>query len=597
MRDKKTLLIVDDESVIALNEASLLKDWGYKVIVANTGAEGIKAALEQSIDLILMDIDLGDEEMDGPTAARMILEDQDIPVIFLSCRTEPEILERAEKVDSYGYVLKASSKDVLHASIKIAFKLHKAYTEEKRVSAALKESQKALRESEQKFRSLVENTNEWVWQVDTQGKYCYVSSNAEEITGYPLSEIYGKTPFEFMKPQEAQRVLGMFSKLAQNHEQIRNLEDTMIRKDGTPVIFETNATPLYDDAGALRGYFGTCRDITDRIKMEETIEESERQKNVILNSTSEMVAYYDLDFSVIWCNQAAAVTAGKYPEELIGLRCYEVWKGRSNPCPECPVVKARETKTPQEGEQQTPDGRSWLVRGYPVLDEFGTVTALVEFGQNITEQKKMEKNLHRSLQEKNSLMQELNHRVKNNLMQITSLINLKNAALGESVDLYDIIHQIDAIRIVHEKLYTTGDITHISIREYLHDLLSTVFASFVERPVEIIDKIEEHRIPTKTAIPIGLITNEIATNAIKYGFPGHESPRFTVAFRRDTVSGTQTLILSNTGAPFPEDIDFDNPATLGLRLISALAEQLDGTVELARKPHPLLTIRFPIEDN
>jgi two-component sensor histidine kinase len=206
----------------------------------------------------------------------------------------------------------------------------------------------------------------------------------------------------------------------------------------------------------------------------------------------------------------------------------------------------------------------------------------------------MEEQLRSALSEKDSLMAELNHRVKNNLAIISSLINLKNSALGESVDLSDIKHQIDAVRIVHDKLYKSSDVTYIEVRDYLQDLLWTVFSSFAAMTVEIVNRVKNIKMPTRKAVPVGLITNEIATNAIKYGFTGDEDARFTVELEEAPEGGEYVLILSNTGNPFPEDIDLDNPETLGLRLISALVTQLDGTIELQRKPNPRFTIRFPV---
>lgn len=201
--------------------------------------------------------------------------------------------------------------------------------------------------------------------------------------------------------------------------------------------------------------------------------------------------------------------------------------------------------------------------------------------------------LEKLVEEKEYLMKELNHRVKNNLTIITSLINLKNTALPDNIDLSDLIHQIDAIRIVHEQLYQTESVGAINIYEYLEDLLTSVF-SFHLTPVNISIDIEQRSLQTKRAITIGLIVNEIATNAIKHGFTSAAPPGFSISLKSDIPAQQYILVLSNSGSAFPEDIDLDNAETLGLRLISALVSQLNGTIELQRKPHPVFTIKFPI---
>jgi len=221
----------------------------------------------------------------------------------------------------------------------------------------------------------------------------------------------------------------------------------------------------------------------------------------------------------------------------------------------------------------------------------GDISGIEGFLFDITDRKKAE-------QEKTFLMNELNHRVKNNLLMVNSLVRLKETALEGTADLSDIRHQIDAIRIVHEKLYKTGEIIHINMRDYIQDLLTTIFSSFSTQTVTLNSQVENIYINTKDAVALGLIINEIATNAIKYGFSTEDDTgqkaEFNVRMMQDFDTDEYVLSLFNSGNPFPEDISIENSETLGLRLISILAHQLDGTVELQKAPQALYTIRFPI---
>lgn len=212
--------------------------------------------------------------------------------------------------------------------------------------------------------------------------------------------------------------------------------------------------------------------------------------------------------------------------------------------------------------------------------------------EDITERKETEERLLTVLGEKDFLLKELNHRVKNNLLMVNSLISLKETSLQGAVDLSDISRQIDAIRIVHEKLNQTEDIARLNAAEYIHDLLLSIF-SFSNKQIKIDETIESETVSTKLAVTLGLIINEIATNALKHGFPETEEGNFTVTFTEDPLANQYTLTLSNTGRPFPGEIDLDNPETLGMRLISALVGQLEGSIDLKREPHPVFTIRFP----
>lgn len=211
--------------------------------------------------------------------------------------------------------------------------------------------------------------------------------------------------------------------------------------------------------------------------------------------------------------------------------------------------------------------------------------------QDITARRRAEEELQHALQEKDFLMRELNHRIKNNLGMVSSLINLK--ASDTETDLSDIQHQIDAIGLIHEKLHQTESVTELSVREYIGELLSSVFSSFSEQQVRIENDIDDILVPTKSAMSLGLIVNEIATNAIKHGFTDADEPLFYVKMEEERKNSRYELTLSNTGKPFPGEIDLNNPQTLGLRLVSALTAQLGGTIELQRAPHPVFTIRFP----
>ena len=229
-----------------------------------------------------------------------------------------------------------------------------------------------------------------------------------------------------------------------------------------------------------------------------------------------------------------------------------------------------------------------------VHDSKGSPLGIRASNRDITEQKRLTTQLENTVQEKELLLKELNHRIKNNLAMVSSLIGLKSLSLHDTVDLTDIEHQIDAIRIVHEKLSQQESFTDISIKDYIQDLLASVFslaATSIQTGCECIDD----SIPTKKAVTIGLIINEIATNTVKYGIPAEEEAQFTLSFTKEESNNLNILSISNNGNAFPSDIKLDNPETLGLRLISILAEQLNGTIELEREPHPKFTIRFPAE--
>lgn len=224
--------------------------------------------------------------------------------------------------------------------------------------------------------------------------------------------------------------------------------------------------------------------------------------------------------------------------------------------------------------------------------------------QDVTESKLREDRLEQLNAQKEILIREINHRVKNNLAMVRSLIELKNAEIGADVDLSDLSSQIEAIRIVHEKLYQTEDVTRVEMRDYIQDLLKTIFGAYHGGSVRVVNEVEDCAFTSKHAVSVGLIINELATNAMKHGFVLQEEAIFSISLVSTTkrngttdqngTANTYTLTVANTGRPFPPDIDIRSGTTLGLRLVVALVEQIAGTIDLVRDPVPEFTIRFSV---
>lgn len=200
--------------------------------------------------------------------------------------------------------------------------------------------------------------------------------------------------------------------------------------------------------------------------------------------------------------------------------------------------------------------------------------------QNITKQKEAER-------EKEFLMRELNHRTKNNLNMVSSLISLKQMALENKIDLSDIANQIKTISLVHEKLYKTDNIEYINFSEYIQDLLLNVFEG---HGVSIINNMRNYSLDARKAVSLGLVVNEIATNALKYGFT--ENKEFSISMIKEDEF--YILKVTNNGNPFPEDKNLeDKMSTLGIQLIISLVAQVKGTIELVKNPTTFI-IKFPI---
>ena len=146
--------------------------------------------------------------------------------------------------------------------------------------------------------------------------------------------------------------------------------------------------------------------------------------------------------------------------------------------------------------------------------------------------------------------------------------------------------------LIHEKLYKSEDLHGINFKEYIEGLMNHLFSSYgVRSSVKLNLDIDDVSMNIDKAVPCGLIVNELVSNALKYAFPGEKKGELRVALKLG--EGNYSMIIGNNGDPFPEDVDFRNPKSLGLQLVSALIDQLKGTVELDRGSGTEFKITFP----
>ncbi len=196
------ILLVDDEAIIAMSESRMLEKHGYGVLAVYSGEAAVQKAAERAdIDLVLMDIDLG-SGMDGTEAAEIILKTRDIPVLFLSSHTEPEVVDKTEKITSYGYVVKNSGETVILASIKMAFKLHAAHRE-------LRKREEELGKSQWKQNFIFDNTPNAITVTEMETGIVVEANKGIEWTGWTKEDVLGKSPHmlqAWVHPDEGERI-------------------------------------------------------------------------------------------------------------------------------------------------------------------------------------------------------------------------------------------------------------------------------------------------------------------------------------------------------------------------------------------------------
>lgn len=219
--------------------------------------------------------------------------------------------------------------------------------------------------------------------------------------------------------------------------------------------------------------------------------------------------------------------------------------------------------------------------------------------RDVSETRLVERTLRSALEEKQVLLREVHHRVKNNLQVVSSLLNLQaRSAPDEEVSraFEECRHRIQSMALIHEQLYESEDFADVDFPEYIRQLAQRLFRSYNVHPgrVELHTEIGPVRLGINTAVPCGLILNELLSNSLKYAFPGAGGGAITI--RVEKMQDESVLMsLSDDGVGLPPEVGFWNTKTLGLRLVRLLVRQIDGEIELAGPPGAEFRIRFSLD--
>jgi two-component sensor histidine kinase len=216
--------------------------------------------------------------------------------------------------------------------------------------------------------------------------------------------------------------------------------------------------------------------------------------------------------------------------------------------------------------------------------------------EEISERKRAEAQIKASLKEKEVLLREIHHRVKNNLQIVSSLLNLQSSAVddqGTRVVFQESKDRIRSMALVHQQLYQSRDLARIDAVEYLHSLASNLFRSYGidTNLIRLRIEMDQLELGVDTAIPCGLLINELVSNALKHAFPDGRPGEVRIELRA-RENGELLLRLSDDGIGFPAELDYRRTTTLGLRLVNTLIEQLGGTIQLNAGPGTAFEVRF-----
>ncbi len=314
---EKTILLVENQAVVSLAIANILKDNGFKVFTAINGIEAINISKRNtSIDLILMAVDLG-KGTDGLNAAQTILQDHNLPIVFITNHLEKELIKRFNKISPYGYVFKNAGEAGVISSINMAFKLFETNQKLKTEVFKRESIEKNLLESEEKFKKVVGDTNALLLNVDRHGHIIYLNDAVALTLGYPKNKLIGSFYLKLVYPEDRKHVHSLFVKQINGLIKNSETEFRYLRKDGTFGWLSFLTNQIYEK-GKIVALNGVAQDITLRKQIEGELHKKEAHYRSIVENLN--LAYYEANTRGVftYCNVGFITSSGYSEKELLG---------------------------------------------------------------------------------------------------------------------------------------------------------------------------------------------------------------------------------------------------------------------------------------
>ena len=649
------ILIVDDDNKNLYLLEILLKSEGYEVVTATNGIEALEKLRASLFEGIISDILM--PVMDGFQLIRECKEDpslRQIPFIFYTATyTEKKDEEFGLSLGAIRYIIKPTEPDDLLMQIRDAFLDYKRlfidYTMQpvpdeetfnreytRRIGAKLNKKAQQLTDTEEKYRLLYENSMDAILisrpdgsiQVANPAACVMFQRTQEELLTGGRALIVDTTDPRLSAALEKRTRTGRFKG-----------ELMFIRKDGTRFSAEVSSTIFKDNSGQIRTSM-IIRDITSRKQAEEELknlyadlesrvkerthelseiniilQEEIQQRtyaekvnvetlsilDAIIESTKDGILVIDTAGSITkWNNQF--ITMWNIPESIEIQEKFSLFEYISgyvkNHEPFVSRFQGVYTNLSMEDADviELNDGRifEWYSKPQRIR---GDIVGRVFSFQDVTSRVRMEIQIEKSLKEKETLLKEIHHRVKNNMQVVSSLLFMQarktNDAEVKGI-LLESQNRIKSIALVHERMYQSEDLEQIDYNDYIRKITRHLFESYLVDPTHISLSIgsEIVYLPIDKAVPCSLVINELVTNAVKYAFPQGRKGSICIDFQRQ--KDRYVLVFRDDGIGMPQGLDKTHSDTIGLELIRGLVRQLNGTIELDRTAGAAYTITFPV---
>jgi two-component system, sensor histidine kinase PdtaS len=460
------------------------------------------------------------------------------------------------------------------------------------------------------MRTITDNAAEALFLMDSRRRISFVNPAAERMFGWRTDDLIGEIlhdklhyqhpdgqPFSIRDcPLGAVFVSG---------KTLREHEDVFFRRDGTAVDVQCSIAPIRTN-GRVDGAVLVVHDITDRKRAEEALRRSEDLFSAIFRQAIVGITQIDLSGRFLMVNDRFCEIVARPREEVLKLSTQDIAHAEDVLNNMTMLERARSTGEDYQLEKRyvRPDGSIvWVHNSVSVMRRMdGRPLHLVAVVRDITEQKRVEagmlqanRDLQSALTEREVLVKEVHHRVKNNLQVVVSLLRLQASRLRDAAGtdaLRESLNRVSAMSTIHELLYRSNTLADIDFAEVLRTLTGNLHDAYGLNEERISMVVEADPVPVSmdAAVPLALIANELISNAFKHGFPDGAEGEVRVGLRRE--GETVVLRIADTGPGF---VPPERSTSLGLMLVDRLVRQVSGRLELEPPPGTRYRLTFKLD--
>jgi PAS domain S-box-containing protein len=467
------------------------------------------------------------------------------------------------------------------------------------------QTQQALQRSEEKYRALAIHAPVGIFEATLDGRCTFVNEAWTAITGYRQPEVLERGWDKVVHPDDFAQLTEVWTQAIRKNAPF-SLDFRYCTKAGQVAWVHGSAVPLKGDDGRVNGLMGTVVDMTERRRTLEALSKSEQNFRALVESAPFGVLV-TREMKVIYANASYLAMLGYEASELIGKSLFElIPTGLHELVRRRDVARHAGADLPAVATRvRRKDGSSIALEGDSAALLFDGEPATVSLVRDVTERERVEQvrllaehTMRESLREKDVLLKEVHHRVKNNLQVIVSLINLQASKLEDApvrAVFEETRSRVHAIALLHERLYTSKNLGRIDMRDYLDGLASDLSSSNAgTRAIELRVQADELYLEMDQAVPIGLIMNELVTNSYKHAFPPQLRRGGRIELALERVGEDLQIVVQDDGVGYPANLDPDTADSLGLLLISSLSRQLEADLSFDhRTDGARCRVRFP----